>query len=308
MSVADRSSSLRSAGDKPGGTVRAMVTPEGVDLELKLASERAAAFLIDAAIIVGVLIAFSIVVGVIGVVTRLAVMAIVMVIAWLLGFFVLRNFYFIFFELRPGAATPGKRMVGLRVAARNGGALTADAVFARNAMREIEVYLPLSFLLKHGAGVDGFIIAAGLIWCGVFALFPLFNRDRLRVGDFVAGTWVVGRPGQARPRQGRALPLHPGPARRLWGEGTAGAGGRASPQQPPRRRRGGPAHPRQDRLDPPGRRVGLGLPRRLLHRPAHPAGNQAAVRPPPARQARPLRGTTAEAAAPGQAGRRPPGP
>jgi uncharacterized RDD family membrane protein YckC len=204
MSVADRSSPLRSAGDKPGGTIRAMVTPEGVDLELKLAtaSERAAAFLIDAAIIVGVLIAFSIAVGVIGLITHLVVMGVVVVIAWLLGFFALRNFYFIFFELRPGAATPGKRMVGLRVTARNGGPLTADAVFARNAMREIEVYLPLSFLLKHGAGVDGFIIAAGLIWCAVFALFPLFNRDRLRVGDFVAGTWVV-----RDPRRGLGIDL-----------------------------------------------------------------------------------------------------
>ena len=28
----------------------------------------------------------------------------------------------------------------------------------------------------------------------MFALFPLFNRDRLRVGDFVAGTWVVRAP------------------------------------------------------------------------------------------------------------------
>jgi hypothetical protein len=30
-----------------------------------------------------------------------------------------------------------------------------------------------------------------LLWSGIFLFFPLFNRDRLRVGDFVAGTWVV---------------------------------------------------------------------------------------------------------------------
>jgi len=40
------------------------------------------------------------------------------------------------------AATPGKRILGIRVAARNGKALTAEAVFARNAMRELEVFLP----------------------------------------------------------------------------------------------------------------------------------------------------------------------
>ncbi len=196
MSSADRASTLRSARDRPGGAVRAMVTPEGVDLELKLAaaSERAAAFLIDAAIIVGSLLAFTIALGILALATHQVLIGSLVVITWLLGFFALRNFYFIAFELRPGAATPGKRLVGLRVAARNGGALTADAVFARNAMREIEVYLPLSFLLQHAVGVDGFIVSAGLIWSGVFALFPLFNRDRLRVGDFVAGTWVVRSP------------------------------------------------------------------------------------------------------------------
>ncbi|HKT54575.1 MAG TPA: RDD family protein, partial [Caulobacteraceae bacterium] len=32
------------------------------------------------------------------------------------------------------------------------------------------------------------------IWCCIFVFFPLFNRDRLRVGDMVAGTWVVKAP------------------------------------------------------------------------------------------------------------------
>ena len=39
-----------------------------------------------------------------------------------------------------------------------------------------------------------------LAWSGIFLFFPLFNRDRLRVGDLVAGTWVVRTDGQqARP-------------------------------------------------------------------------------------------------------------
>jgi hypothetical protein len=33
-----------------------------------------------------------------------------------------------------------------------------------------------------------------LIWCGVFLAIPLLNRDRLRVGDLVGGTWVVMAP------------------------------------------------------------------------------------------------------------------
>jgi uncharacterized RDD family membrane protein YckC len=122
----------------------------------------------------------------------------VMLIVWLLGFFVLRNGYFVLFEFTPRAATPGKRILALRVAARDGGRLTAEAVFARNAMREIEVFLPLTFLLASGVGatdpIGGWLVLLGLLWTGGFALFPLFNRDRLRVGDMVAGTWVVKSP------------------------------------------------------------------------------------------------------------------
>jgi hypothetical protein len=39
--------------------------------------------------------------------------------------------------------------------------------------------------------------AAGLVaaaWFLIFALFPFFNKDRLRAGDFIAGSWVVEAP------------------------------------------------------------------------------------------------------------------
>jgi uncharacterized RDD family membrane protein YckC len=176
---------------------RELVTPEGVDLRVRLAeaSERAAAFLLDAVIIVGVLVVFSaLAIGaLIGSGGKGAVSEIVQVI-WILGFFLLRNAYFILFELTPRAATPGKRALGLRVAARNGGRLTADAIFARNAMRELEVFLPLSFLVSQSTQVDAWLDLFGVVWCSVFVFFPLFNRDRLRVGDLVAGTWVVKAP------------------------------------------------------------------------------------------------------------------
>jgi uncharacterized RDD family membrane protein YckC len=176
---------------------RELVTPEGVDLRVRLgeASERAAAFLLDAAIIIGVLIVLSVVAigAVVGAGGKGAGSEIIAVI-WLLGFFLLRNAYFILFELTPRAATPGKRALGLRVAARNGGRLTADAIFARNAMRELEVFLPLSFLVSQANQVDAWLDLFGVIWCSIFVFFPLFNRDRLRVGDLVAGTWVVKAP------------------------------------------------------------------------------------------------------------------
>ena len=175
---------------------REFVTPEGVDLRLRVASysERCGAFILDALLLVAVL----------AVLTMLVLAAFwragsdkggeVAAVIWLLGAFLLRNFYFIGFEIRTGAATPGKRAMGLRVIARDGGRLTADAVFARNAMRELEVFLPATFLFSGGFGVDAGLMVLGSIWSGVFVLFPLYNRDRLRLGDLAAGTMVVKAP------------------------------------------------------------------------------------------------------------------
>ena len=94
----------------------------------------------------------------------------------------------------PKAATPGKRICKIRVASRTQARLSANAVFARNALREIEINLPLSFLAIGGESVDGWIALLGLLWSGIFLFFPLFNKDRLRAGDLIAGTWVVRVP------------------------------------------------------------------------------------------------------------------
>lgn len=175
---------------------REFVTPEGVDLRLKIGSygERAAAFIIDGMIIVGMLIGLTLLLAAVEWRTRMSFSGELAGAIWLLGAFLLRNFYFIGFEMRAGSATPGKRALGLRVVARDGGRLTANAVFARNAMREIEVFLPMSFLFATGLGVDAGLVVLGAIWSGVFVLFPLFNRDRLRLGDLAAGTMVVKAP------------------------------------------------------------------------------------------------------------------
>ena len=176
---------------------RALITPEGIDLKVRIASagERASAFLIDAVLIIVALLGLTLLSLGGALLIRARAAEFVMVI-WMLGAFLLRNAWFIVFELGPHAATPGKRALGLRVAARNGGRLTAEAVFARNAMRELEVFLPLSFLFGGGSQdqVSSGIYLLGLAWSGVFVLFPLFNRDRLRTGDLIAGTWVVHAP------------------------------------------------------------------------------------------------------------------
>jgi uncharacterized RDD family membrane protein YckC len=184
---------MSSAGETK--MMREMVTPEGVDLQLRLADagERASAFFLDVLFMVLFLVAMSLLLLLLTFATGLKTAEYIGAL-WLLGFFLLRNFYFTAFELTLRAATPGKRIAGLRVAMRDGSPLTANAVFARNAMRELEVFLPMMFLLTRASGVDAWISLVGLVWCGVFAFFPLFNRDRLRVGDLVGGTWVVVAP------------------------------------------------------------------------------------------------------------------
>jgi uncharacterized RDD family membrane protein YckC len=178
----------------PKSLRRQFVTPEGVDLRLDLAGagERATAFLIDATIMILLLVAVSIVFALLlskSTGSGDSALAII----WLLGFFVLRNGWFILFELSGRGATPGKRLLGLRVVARDGSRLTGGAVLVRNAMREIELFLPLAFLTIDAAGnrLDALIYILAFSWVALFLFFPLFNRDRLRVGDLLAGTWVV---------------------------------------------------------------------------------------------------------------------
>jgi len=186
---------MRAAGQPAGKFARELVTPEGVDLRIVLADagERISAFLLDVLFIVLMLVALTLVVIAGAFATGMSGVE-YLGILWVLGFFFLRVFYFTAFEVTPRAATWGKRIIGIRVASRDGGALTADAIFARNAMRELELFLPLSFLVAQKEAVDAWIYLLATVWCGVFVLFPLFNRDRLRIGDIVAGTWVVRAP------------------------------------------------------------------------------------------------------------------
>lgn len=171
---------------------RTLVTPEGVDLgvEIAPAGARAGAFILDGLILIGIVVGLTIA----------ASLALrkesrdVIEIIWMLGFFLLRNFWFMGWEMQARGATPGKRIMKIRVAMRNGGRLTADAVFARNAVRELEVFLPLMLLIAGAFQFGPWGWVAGVVWSFIFLLFPLFNRDKLRVGDLIAGTWVVQAP------------------------------------------------------------------------------------------------------------------
>jgi len=184
-----------------------LVTPEGIELPITLASKgaRAGALILDlffvtvlqilttfllASIAFGGMAAFLEAgenAGGLGAIEFLFVI-------WIIAMFLFRNAWFLFFELGPRGATPGKRIAGIRVAARDGGRLSVEMVIARNLLRDIELFLPIVFVAsasEEGGGAAGL---AAFAWFMVFALFPFWNKDRLRAGDIVAGTWVVEQP------------------------------------------------------------------------------------------------------------------
>jgi uncharacterized RDD family membrane protein YckC len=170
----------------------AILTPEGVELRVELAErgERAGAFLIDA-----LFIAVAVIGIIVGTLYLLGTLRLYAVAIGLLAFFVVRTFYFSFFELAWRGRTPGKRLIGIRVIDRAGGPLRPSSVVVRNLMRELEVFLPLSvMMMPQEPGQQALIRLLLTIWVGIFVLMPLFNRQGLRVGDMVGGTLVVASP------------------------------------------------------------------------------------------------------------------
>lgn len=175
---------------------RHLLTPEGVAIPVDLADrgDRLGALLIDLAVIYGsiALLVLLLVLSIAG--DFPAAWAISML--FLLSFLI-RSFYFIFFELRWQGRTPGKRAVGIRVVDRRGRPLSAEAIFARNLMREVEVFIPISLLFGLPSSSDDPSMLFTLLWLGVLLALPAINRDRMRAGDMLAGTWVVKAPKQS---------------------------------------------------------------------------------------------------------------
>lgn len=186
---------------------RVLITPEGVALPVRIASRgaRAGALILDFILIHGLMLALTLLLlylafGVLGLdwsggangrpTAALEFLAVL----WIILMFLFRNAYFLFFELGARGATPGKRMAGLRIASRDGGRLKVEAVIARNLLRDIELFLPVVLIAGAQNGDAGLAGTVGAAWFALFLLFPLFNRDGLRAGDIVAGTWVLEAP------------------------------------------------------------------------------------------------------------------
>ncbi len=192
--MATAASAGEASGQGSEGSRREIITPEGVPLRLDLAQrgERAAAVIIDLLIVFGIIFVPTLLVAVASADFSLSGWGLAFV---LLISFAVRSFYFIFFELRWHGTTPGKRALGLRVIDRAGGRLRSDAVFARNLMREVELFIPLSLLASGDQiGSAAWVVVLTLVWTSVFTLMPFFNKDRMRVGDIIGGTWVISAP------------------------------------------------------------------------------------------------------------------
>jgi uncharacterized RDD family membrane protein YckC len=174
---------------------RQIITPEGVPVTVELADygERLIALTID--LFFWLLLTLAIFIPIVlAIGTRGGLIAIS--IALCIGFLV-RNLYFVFFELAWRGSTPGKRLVGLRVIDRSGGPLLPSAVVARNLTREIEMFIPLGVLLTWGSAADGSVDWESLaiaVWLLFFTALPFINRDRMRGGDLIAGTMVIALP------------------------------------------------------------------------------------------------------------------
>jgi uncharacterized RDD family membrane protein YckC len=138
-------------------------TPEGIDILLRPAGApaRALAYALDWLIRVMVYLAIVAVLAPLGGIGSGILLIVYFALEWL---------YPILFELLPGAATPGKRALGLQVLMDTGLPVTPAASVTRNLLRAAD-FLPFGF----GAGV----------------LSMLLRRDFKRVGDIVAGTLVV---------------------------------------------------------------------------------------------------------------------
>ena len=144
-------------------TVFISETPEGIALALRPAGmmSRSYAYMIDALIRFAVILAAA---------TLLSSLSRFGGGVFLIGVFALEWFYPVVFELMPGAATPGKRAMSLRVVMDSGLPVTPAASLVRNLLRAAD-FLPVGYAL-------------GL-------LLMLLRPDFKRIGDLAAGTLVV---------------------------------------------------------------------------------------------------------------------
>jgi uncharacterized RDD family membrane protein YckC len=151
-------------------TARAVPTPEGIELSLRLAGPvpRALAWLIDFVLRLVVLGVLAMSVGTLG---RFGLAVV------LLAAFLLEWLYPVAWEIWMDGATPGKRALGLMVLHDDGTPVRLPASLARNLLRVVDF-----FPAFYGVGLSAMQL----------------NADFKRLGDLAAGTLVVYRDAPAK--------------------------------------------------------------------------------------------------------------
>ena len=167
-----------------------ILPPEGVPISFEISGvgARLGAQLLDILITFGSVFAFFFVMIWIGVFDW----ALLGTLFFLLIFLV-RIPYYIFSELVWNGRTLGKKIVKIRVISADGGRLTPHQVVARNLMKEVEVFMPLTTLIAGAfdSSITGWLL---FLWMIAILAVPVLNKKRQRMGDMIAGTLVVDQP------------------------------------------------------------------------------------------------------------------
>lgn len=167
-----------------------LMPPEGVPIHLDIAGigVRMGAQIVDLLITLAAMVALLILLGALNLTTPQTWGAIAMML-----FFFSRVPYYILSEIIWNGQTLGKRLMKIKVVSNDGASLTIHALVVRNLMKEAEVFLPGTLILTLDASEPIYtLIALGWI-IGTLAV-PLCNRRRRRLGDLIAGTYVIHLP------------------------------------------------------------------------------------------------------------------
>lgn len=179
-----------------------IITPENIALPMPLATpyHRLEAFLSDVFRLVLLTLLSAIALAFLVDACRDSKLAVFVLLALFnIMLFLLWNGYFIYYELKYGA-TPGKRRLGFKVISQNGSFLPSSAIYVRNLMREVELWMPIRLLLAIAFGGANAFSDTGVwpfLWILMFGVFPFVDKYHRRLGDLLSGTVVV-MPGQSR--------------------------------------------------------------------------------------------------------------
>ena len=160
-------------------TLRRVELAEGVQIRMSMAGPiiRSAAWMLDAliriAIYIGIVIVGSLMAVVVGETLGQAVL--------LLAIFFMEWLYYVAFEVGRRGATPGKRVLGLRVVSTTGAPLTVRQSLIRNLMRAVDL---MPYIFFAGSGIPIPTYGLGLVACA-------FTRNFQRLGDLAANTVVI---------------------------------------------------------------------------------------------------------------------